>query len=69
MNKKAELAFLYQFLVYLVLGMGEKIAGKSVFISDWSTTDLKKYNFCPNLSWASSPNSSSENGDWHYNHA
>jgi hypothetical protein len=25
MNRKAELAFLYQFLVYLVLGMGEKL--------------------------------------------
>jgi hypothetical protein len=34
MNQKAELAFLYQFLAYLVLGMGGKIAGKSVFISD-----------------------------------
>jgi len=29
-----KLAFLYTFLVYMVLGMGEKIAGKSVFISD-----------------------------------
>jgi hypothetical protein len=34
MNQKAELAFLYKFLFYMVLGMGEKIVGKSVFISD-----------------------------------
>ena len=34
MNQNAELSFLYQFLVYLVLGMGKIIAGKSVSISD-----------------------------------
>jgi hypothetical protein len=34
MNQKAELAFLYKFLVYMELGMGEKIAGKFVLFSD-----------------------------------
>jgi len=31
MNQKAELVFLYQFLVYLVLGMGEKNCWKVDF--------------------------------------